>query len=288
MLRKILPLFFAISWGLEQNLHAALFLAPGADLVGFQKQALQTNQQTYTQWFRESVSLNGIEAHAQVLEFSQRALQTGSDKQILTEWELLRQSLDLNAADREVLFLLAEKLKITKELCRLALLDKNLIALLENPEIFRACPQKTQALSPSFLKQIRPEDLVVIDGKVFGKEQIPEKLTPGSYQWRLISNSHEDFRFQASLSELSTQQIPRQPWVSGTCEDYKLNHKDFSVLAQAQIYFDQNCIVPGLRPEKTLQTWAQEHKTLMWGLAFIAAGFAAYQLKDKTLVMTKP
>jgi hypothetical protein len=41
-------------------------------------------------------------------------------------------------------------------------------------------------------------------------------------------------------------------------------------------------------PEKNFSTWTAEHKKLIWGLGILAAGITAFQLKDKTLVITRP
>ncbi|WP_413288891.1 hypothetical protein [Bdellovibrio sp. HCB337] len=288
MLQKILSSIFILSLSFVTTAKAVIFSAPGADSMGLQKMAVQRNQQTYTQWMLEKISQSGAEAHAQVLDFSERALQNSTNKQILTEWELLRQNLELNSADRELLLLLAEKLKLSQELCRYTLLDPTLESLLENPESIRGCAQKAQAISLNFLRKLKDEDLVVIEGKVFSKGQVPAKLWPGNYQWKVISNSYEDYSFQSSMVDLGQKVFTQKAWIEGSCENYKLNHKDFSVLVQAQVYFNEGCIVPGVPPEKNFKTWAKEHKTLLWGLGIVAAGFAAYQLRDKTVVITTP
>lgn len=288
MLQKIIPFIFLMTFGFERTALAVLFSAPGADLKGFQKASVQKNQQTYTQWLLENRSQSDVEAHPQVLDFSERALQSGSTKQIMNEWEVLRQSLQLNSADREILFLLAEKLKLTAEVCRYALLEPKLAEILENPALVNGCEQKGQMLSLVFLQKLKSDDLLMIEGKVFSKEQIPAKLVPGTYQWKVISNTYEDYSFQSTLGDLAKQSLSLQPWVQGTCENYKLNYKEFSVLVQSQIYFSDSCVPAGIPPEKNLKTWAKEHKTLLWGIGIIAAGFAAYQLRDKTLVVTTP
>lgn len=281
-------LMFTSLIGLGNPAHAFLFMATGADSLGFQKYALQSNQQTYTQWLQGKTTRNAFEAHTQILEFSQRALKDGATKQVLLDWNLLRLNIDLNPADREVLILLAEKLRQQKELCRYALLDADLLGLLENPNSTQSCPQKATPIPSSLKTQLGAKDLLVIDGKIFTYEHIPPKLMPGSYQWKIISDQYKDRDFQGSAYEFTKLRFSSENWVSGDCQNYKLNHQDFAVSVQAKIYFTDACVTPGLPPEKTFRDWAREHKTLLWGVGIVAAGLAAAQLKDKTLVFTKP
>jgi len=275
---------------MTSSAQAILFLAPNASQEKFQKYALQKNQQTYSQWYLDKTAKDESEAHPQILGFSQRALQENGppSKQVLADWDSLRHMIDLNKADREVLFLLAEKLHIEKENCRYALLDQELFRKSENPDLGSACEKKSQAVSQKIRGQLGPRDLLIIDGMPFSFDQIPTKLVSGIYQWRIISDEFEDQSFIGTAEEFASQNFRHEHWVNGKCDDYKLNHKDFSVLAQSQIYFSEDCVAPGLPPPKNFSTWASDHKTLLWGLGILAGGFAAYQLKDKTLMITRP
>jgi hypothetical protein len=267
---------------------AVLFLAPGAGSEEFQRYALEKNQQTYTQWVLQKSTNAEAEAHSQVLDFSQRAFQEKSSKQLLQDWNRLRQTLELNRSDREVLTLLAEKLHQTQELCRYIALEPDLTSLLEESQSTAACSRWTEAPPKSLADQLESNDLLVIDGKAFTKRQLPSRLAPGSYQWKILSDRYEDRRFTGTAEEFSRQQFFHQSWVSGHCGDYKLAVNDFSLQLQSQIYFSASCVNPGIPKEKTFGDWTSEHKTLLWGVGILAAGLAVGQLKDKTLVITRP
>ncbi len=267
---------------------AVLFQSSMAASEEFHKYALQNNQQTYTQWFRDVIRNSTEEAHPQVLEFSQQALKEGPSKQVLSDWDLLRHSIDLNKPDREVFTLLAEKLSLKKELCRYILLDTELANILESPSILQNCPQRAQPLPQHLDEQLEPTDLLVVDGKIFTKSQLPQKLVEGTYHWEIISNRYEDRHFVGTAAEFVKQKFYLQAWVSGDCRDYKLNYKNLTAPPQFEVYFSKTCVNPGIPPEKTFSSWASEHKPLLWGLGILAAGLAVAPLKNKTLVVTSP
>lgn len=270
------------------RVNAMLFQAPAAGSEDFQKYAVEKNQQTYTQWVLRNSAESAAEAHAQVLEFSQRALQEKSVKQLMTDWDRLRKSIELNRMDRELLTLLAEKLHQEQELCRYPSMEPELAKLLEEPEAVSKCARFTVPLPKAVSAQIDENDLLVIDGTAFTKSQLPARMVKGSYQWKIISDRFEDRLFTGTAEEFSEQSFLKQSWVSGHCQDYKMQTGDFSLLLQAQVYFSESCVNPGIPREKTFTDWASDHKAFLWGAAILATGLAAAQLKDKTLVITKP
>jgi hypothetical protein len=267
---------------------AILFQAPSAGSEEFQRFALERNQQTYTHWVLQTSVDSAPEAHPQVLEFSQRALQERSAKQRALEWDRLRQSIELNRADREVLTLLAEKLNLAEESCRYLLLEPDLASLLQHSQSPESCERFAATTNKNLPAQLGTNDVLVIDGKAFTKNQIPSRLVAGIYQWKIISDRYEDRAFTGTATEFSAQKFFAQNWVSGSCKDYNFENKDFAILVQAQIYFGSECVNPGIPKEKTFSEWANDHKGLLWGVGIIATGIAAAQLKDKTLVITKP
>jgi len=272
----------------KKLLPAILFMAPGADLVDLQKYSLKSNQQSYTQWSLERATRTGVEAHQQILDFSQRALKEGATRQIMSDWQVLRLSLELNSADREVFTLLAERLRQNTELCRSLSLDPGLVLVLEQPEVLQDCQLKAQAI-PSHLKnKISVRDLLVIDGKVFRSGDLPQKLMPGNYQWKIISDKYKDQSFQGTAANFADIPLANEPWVTGTCKSYTLDHPELNISLQSLIYFSDDCVAPGIAPERTLRDWASEHKPLLWGTGILAAIALSLQLKDKTLVFTKP
>jgi hypothetical protein len=261
---------------------ALVFKGPGASAEDFQKFVLQKNMQTYTQWAYERAGQDEREAHPQVTEFSQRVLRGLSkiSKQDLEDWNYLRNVIDLNRADREIFFLLAEKMNVEKEYCR--------YALLENTGRVLDCAAQAVPLPKAVTAQVGPREVLVIDGKAFKPGEIPRSLVPGNYQWRILSDQYQDRGTIGTAESFGQKKFRMENWVYGQCTDYKLNHEDFSVLTQAQIYFGEACVVPGLPPPRTLATWAAEHKPLLWTLGLIAGGLAVYQLRDKNLVITRP
>lgn len=273
----------------SSSVWGAVFLAPGADPEGFQKYLQQSRQVSYTQEYLETLRKAVPEAHAEVLDFSQKALKEGKTESLLGDWQTLRKHVDLNSADREVLALLAEKLQITKELCRYLLLDEDLLGLLEAPATkLQECGKEALPLPQALREQaVRRGELWLIDGKVFLPERLPKALIPGAYHWRLISNQNQDEVFWGSAYEFSKRGSGQTPWVQGSCQSYQWTHPDFTVSAQAMIYFNSSCVVPALPPERGVADWVREHPTLVWGLGVLSAGVLAFQLKDKTLVITK-
>ena len=286
ILRKILPVVLVFIWSSAS--HGVLFRSSTAGSEEFQKYALKTNQQTYTQWIIRNAAAAEADVHSQVLDFSRRALNEKVSKLLLTDWDRLRRTIELNKADREVLTLLAEKLQLRQELCRYLEIEPEIIPLLNNPEAAHTCQGLSQPLPETLSAQLEETDILLIDGKALSKNQIPARLVRGNYQWRIISDRYEDRRFTGTPQEFAVQKFFQQSWVSGDCKDYKINALDFSLLAQSQIYFGDHCIPPAIPPEKTFSDWAKEHKTLLWGVGILATGIAASLLKDKTLVITRP
>lgn len=268
---------------------AFLFLAPTADSEEFKKFALSRNQQTYTQWtLREQARSEG-EAQSQVLDFSQSALKEKISKQLTLDWQRLRQTLELNTSDRELLSLLAEKLNLPEELCRYLALEPNIANLLQKPESQSQCQTLLRPVPKALSDQLQADEALVIDGKAFTKSQLPGKLVPGSYRWKILSDRYEDRSFQGSVAEFAAYKFPPpQSWVRGSTKDYSIPAKDLNVLLQSQIYFNTTNVVPGLRPERKFSDWAAENKTLLWGVGLIVTGIAASQFRDKTLVITTP
>lgn len=289
MLQNYLRLIFVLTAVvIAAPARAVLFQAPGAGSEEFQKYALEQNQQTYTHWQIKISTNPALEAHSQVLEFSQRALQENSSQQRALEWDRLRKSIDLNRMDREVLMLLAEKLHQTQELCRYLILETDMSSLLAQAQSREAC-ERTAVSNPKNLPaQLETNEVLVIDGKAFTKNQIPSRLVAGFYQWKIISDRYEDRTFTGTATEFAAQKFQPQHWVSGSCKDYRFESKDFALAVQSQIYFSESCVNPGIPKERTLSDWASDHKALLWGVGILAAGIAAAQLKDKTLVITKP
>lgn len=269
---------------LNSYCHAMVFQAPAAHDLDFSKYALQNNQQTYTQWRQEQANLNSVEPHAQVIDFAQRILSGPKDtsNQLREDWAVLRKTIDLNSADREVLMLLAEKIHFKTEYCRYYFLN-----LQKNAETAaKDCARIAQPLSKALLKQLRPKDLLTIDGQTFNLEQIPKHLIPGSYQWTIVSNQYIDISFVGSAEEFAEQIFFREHWIEGSCDAYRFNYSNFTILSQAKIFFDKNCIQNGLGPEKTVRNWLNEHKKLVFAIGLIVGGLAVSHLKDKTLVIT--
>lgn len=277
-----------LNFAVSSTAKAILFQAPDANPEAFQNYALEKNQPTYTKWVENKLATPAEEPHPQVLEFSQRALQEKSSKQLAADWERVRLNIDLNRLDREVLLLLAEKLHMNQELCRYLLLEPDMASLLEKPVPAGLCSSLAIAVPASLLAQINVHDLIVIDGKGFTKNQLPPRLVNGSYQWKIISDRYEDRRFTGSAKDLAGRNALSQPWISGDCQNYRFSNLDFSLQLQSQIYFSNTCIQPGIPKEKTLSDWASDHKALLWVVGIVATGIAAAQLKDKTLVITKP
>jgi len=275
---------FFILLKLNSYCHSMVFQSDGARDLDFAKYVLQKNQQTYTQWHHEQASTSNAEPHVQVIDFSQRVLSGPKNisKQLREDWETLRNTMDLNSADREVLMLLAEKVDFKTEYCRYYLMNSQ-----DNRDATaRDCTSSSNPVPNAILKKLRPKDLLIIDGQIFNIEQIPKHLVPGSYQWKIISNQYIDISFIGSAEKFAQQNFRHERWVDGSCDSYKLNHTDFSVLSQAKIFFDEHCVQSGLRPEKTVQDWMKEHKKLVFAIGLVVGGLAAYQLRDKTLVIS--
>jgi hypothetical protein len=274
----MLQLLFYISFGFA---HAMVFKTDTANSANFQKWVLQKNQSTYTSWYLAKINGDESEAHPQVAEFAQNLLRAPGkiNKRNFEDWAYLRNVIDLNHADREMLYLLAEKLDVTTEFCRYALLEREKIS---------KCLERAAPLPNSLRNLLEPRDLLLIDGKAFRKDQLPKVLMPGSYQWKIISDQYQDRGYIGTAENMGAQKFRRQSWVTGQCADYKLHQEDFSILTQAQIYFEDACVVPGLPPVKSFQTWAEDHKGLLWTVGILVGGLALYQLKDKNLVVTRP
>ncbi|RYZ80964.1 MAG: hypothetical protein EOP06_24350, partial [Proteobacteria bacterium] len=223
MLRAIFytVLFFAISLFYTPRSFAMLFQGPQASTAAFQKFAVARNQPTYTQWFLERFRNDEREPHVQVSEMAQRVLQglAKLSKQDLQDWENVRSVIDLNEADREMLSLLAEQKEAPTERCR--------YRVLRSDRVSEGCQSRAVAVPAAITKKLGSRDLLVIDGVAFRADQIPRRLTPGAYRWRIISDQFQDVTFVGTASAFAQTRIAGQPWISGDCSNYELRHEDF-------------------------------------------------------------
>lgn len=269
------------------SLHASamLFSSSETPVEEFQKYVLQTNQVSYTQWVKEQAQQTGKSPHDAVVSFVEQTLQQPKQVDFIT-WDRLRADLEINPQDREILSSLASKLreegsrdeKVLLEFCRYQVLS----AESPSPE----CSSKLQKWHLSFA--LADDDLLLIDGLPFNKSTLPSRLIPGKYHWRLISDRYQDQEWSGTLQDSGAQERISKPWIVGSCKDAQLTHPDFGVLSQAQMYLSKDCQESGLPHERTWGSWIEDHKVLCWGLGVLATGAAAYQLRDKTLVFTRP
>lgn len=272
---------------------AMVFSAPQVPEPEFQRYLLQKNQISYAQWVREQMSQSDLAPHEAVLLFAEQTLQE-IHPSVSATWEQVETDLELHAQDREAFQSLAEKVyaqnstdaKSQLAVCRYLILDRKLSDSESAAPQVQDCRSILQKWRLGFT--LEEDDLLLIDGVPFGKNDVPKALIPGKYHWRLISNRYQDQEWVGSLAEASAQQRQEKPWVHGSCDQSQLDHPDFSVLSQAQVYFSTECLRPGLQQEKAWGQWATDHKVLLWGLGILAVGAAAYQLRDKTLVFTQP
>lgn len=166
MLRIFAILFLAFTPSLGQ---AILFKSADVSQEQFQKAALQKNQKTYTDWYFDQRSDDLSEAHQQVQDFAHDLLKNilkPSPRQ-LEDWKYLRATIPLNNADIEILFLLAQKLNIKKELCRYLVLRPAL-----DPKLASAsgCREVSETFPAAILAKMNRRDLLLIDGLPFRKE----------------------------------------------------------------------------------------------------------------------
>jgi hypothetical protein len=269
---------------------AMVFQAPGASVEGFQRHLIQKNQQSYTQWFQQKSLSSPQDPHPKVLEFVQQALENEVPKPEASQnsWERLRTATELNAEDRELLVLLAEKRKNTLELCRGLLLAPRLQKNLESPNVGRSCQAVSEAMPATLLNLLASDDLLSIDGNLFRSEQVPKRIVPGVYRWKLLSNQFSDREYVGTASDFAKAAETANPWVEGTCQNAKLRHGDFEVLTQAKIYFTDECESPGIPLTRDFGTWASEHEKIFWAVGLFLVGAAAYQLRDKNLIVSSP
>lgn len=295
MLHDVLKLSMALllttTLFIGNGAEAFVFKTAGASQEAFNNFVLKNNQQTYTQWFYEKSQHDVQEPQPQIIEFSQRILRGPSKitKQDLEDWSSLRKVLNLQRADREVLLLLAERMQISLEYCRYLLLEPELTLAAESMLSRTECLQShSLPVTASVIRKVGTRDLLLIDGKAFKPTDIPRALAPGDYQWSIVSDQYEDQVFYGTANDFGKQSFATKVRVQGTCSDYRLNLDDFALLTQATVFFDETCVVPALPAPRTFKVWAQDHEKLLWGLGVLAAGFAAYQLRDKDLIITKP
>lgn len=263
---------------------ALIFPHPAAMQNRFEKHVLQKNQITYSQWYLSNKSVDEEEVHPQVVAFSQHLLERENPKSpdSLLNWASLREAIPLNKPDREILLLLAEKIDLDSEYCRYLILEQQDTLTEQHKCLRRAIP-----LAKEIRNKLAPQDLLVIDGKVFHGDHLPNYLEPGSYQWKIISDRYVDYTFTGTPAEFEKSSLPKNPWVSGPPNNYQLNNLDPIVVAQSEIFFDENLIKPAVKPETQISDWIKEHRGLLIGLGIIVGGVASYQLRDKTLVITR-
>lgn len=268
-----------------ENARALLFKTSEVSREQFQRTALEKNQKTYTEFSYDKWNDSGAEAHAQVQDFAHNLLGTTgtTTKRQIEDWNLLRATVSLNAADREILFLLAQKLNLRTEVCRHQLLKPPF-----SKERFVVASCGSQSIPHGVLRKIQRRDLLIIDGIAFRQDEIPKSLEKGSYQWRIISDEFQDLAFTGTAEHFARQNFTAKPWVAGGKSNYELHHDDLNIVANSQIVFKEAKVAPGLPAPRTLLNWAEDHKTALWTVGILLAGFAAYSLKDKNLIISNP
>lgn len=144
-------------------------------------------------------------------------------------------------------------------------------------------------LSLDDLKAQWPEaEGLFIENKYFdlkGAVQIPLST---ANQWRLVSNTAQTISFWGSFSEMQRRAQPLEYYVQGQCGEFAVQG-DLPVFISASIYFSENCIMRWQdQPEIKTDSWYQRNRSWLIPVGAALVGGAAYSLKDKNIVFTKP
>lgn len=294
---------------LSDSAKAMVFMAPEASRADYERYLLRTKQESYTEWVSKTgyatkrseatrpaeisspaKPSTSAELSARVLEFVEATLSKGfaNEKERQLAWEKIRTEHVLIPEEREYLLLLAEKEGNTLEVCRALSLEPALQKKLEFPERSWNCQKLQVTVSSALTKDLENGDLLSIDGKLFSRESVPRALVPGTYKWKVYSNRYVDEEFVTSLEGIANHSFAKQPWVDGTCLAANVRHPEFSVVSQASSYFTDDCVPSAAPLMAEPKSWYAENKRLVWGLGLLLAGAAAYSLRDKDLILTKP
>jgi hypothetical protein len=114
-------------------------------------------------------------------------------------------------------------------------------------------------------------------------------LTEGVYNWRILSDSHKALSFHGRFSELLAMSGQPEKLVQGDCDSFTHSLDDLEVLSRGWVFFNENCKKSLKAPEtSTIAKWYEENKSWVVPVGIAVLSAAAYQLRDKKLVITKP
>lgn len=106
-------------------------------------------------------------------------------------------------------------------------------------------------------------------------------------RWTLISDSYQEVSFWGRHSELAQRSLVFESLVQGSCSQFTTPLQDFTVLNSSQVFFSEGCVKGLATPPAPRESWAVRNRYWLIPVSIMVAGAAAYQLKDKNLVIEK-
>ena len=158
--------------------------------------------------------------------------------------------------------------------------------LFTGKNVFSKCNHDTVSLKG--LKALFPQlDTLYVEGRIYTLEdQMPLPKT-AELHWVLLSNSYKEIHFYGSFEQLRRQEFKFEELVTGTCESFSMKENSFEIATRGSVFFNESCIL------KTSQvgiekSWMERNKYWLIPVGAAVVGAAAYQMKDRPIVIDAP
>ncbi len=253
--------------------------------------SLSAGDKTYSQYlFEKAVSATNEKP---LMIWGQRVLEASSlPASFFTELESFEKDPMFSHQQRQyVLDLLAKitetapalRQKITSHICQWS--D------LERPFHFeKDCHSTSQSLQflrarENDLEFVSLEDLAIDEKDAWSVHLDPRKI----YNWRLFFRNASPIFFRGTLDDLKQTPLQKDLLVQGDCESFTHQIADLEVVSRGWIYFSRECQKSLAAPEtSSIKKWYERNRSWVIPAGIILLGAAAYQLKDKKIIITKP
>jgi|GEM_PF-1697278 hypothetical protein len=158
--------------------------------------------------------------------------------------------------------------------------------LFTGKNVFSKCNHDTVSLRG--LKSLFPQlDTLYVEGRIYTLEdQLPLPKT-AELHWVLLSNSYKEIHFYGNFEQLRRQEFKFEELVTGNCDSFAMKENSFEIATRGSVFFNESCVLKTSQVGKE-KTWLERNQTWVVIVGAALVGAAAYQMKDKPIVIDTP
>lgn len=261
--------------------------------ISVQAQHVEIDQKSLADY--NLVKLKSAPENAQLISWGQGWLETSQLKDnFFVELQNFETSNIIAKADRNFIIDLVEKVSSkadTTQKIKLQTLACKWLALSSEVDTNNwHCLKKNYPLQ--FLKEKFPdaEYLVAEDMGIQLKDQYSISINEQNiYNWKILSSVNQDISYRGTIDGLLNQKFAQKKIVQGNCASFTHQVDDLEVISRGTVIFSTDCRKNLNQPETSnVRQWYERNRSwvIPVGIAVLAA--AAYQLKNKKIIIDKP